>query len=111
MENKYSNYGSILKGDCLELLKNVPDQSIDMILCDLPYGTTSCSWDSLIDLDKLWKEYKRVIKPYKAIILTASQPFTTTVISSNIIVLKSPDIISEKSILIFCTLDFISPFR
>jgi len=70
-------------GDCLDIMKQIPDRSIDMILCDLPYGTTSCKWDSLIDLDKMWIEYKRIIKQYNAIVLFGSQPFTTKLISSN----------------------------
>ena len=73
----------ILLGDCLELMKDIPNGSIDMILCDLPYGTTACKWDSIIDLELLWNEYKRVIKDNGAIVLTASQPFTTKLISSN----------------------------
>ena len=73
----------ILLGDCLELMKDIPNGSIDMILCDLPYGTTACKWDSIIDLDLLWGEYKRVIKDNGAIVLTSSQPFTTKLISSN----------------------------
>ena len=71
------------KGDCLELMRDIPNESIDMILCDLPYGTTACKWDSVIDLELLWNEYKRVIKDNGAIVLTASQPFTTKLISSN----------------------------
>jgi site-specific DNA-methyltransferase (adenine-specific) len=71
------------QGDCLTIMKNIPDQSIDMIFCDLPYGTTACRWDSPIDLEKLWFEYKRIIKPYRAIIMFGSQPFTTKLISSN----------------------------
>jgi len=70
-------------GDCLELMPQIEDKSIDMILCDLPYGTTQCKWDSIIDLDLLWKQYERVIKDNGAIVLTASQPFTTKLISSN----------------------------
>ena len=50
----------LLQGDCLELMKDIPDKSVDMILCDLPYGTTECKWDSIISLDKLWKQYKRI---------------------------------------------------
>ena len=73
----------ILLGDCLELMKDIPNGSIDMILCDLPYGTTACKWDSIIDLDLLWNQYKRIIKDKGAIVLTASQPFTTKLISSN----------------------------
>lgn len=74
----------IYKGDCLELMpKFVDDKSIDMIFCDLPYGTTQCKWDSVIDLDKLWFEYKRIIKDNGTIVLFASQPFTSKLISSN----------------------------
>ena len=71
-------------GDCLELMPQIEDKSIDMILCDLPYGTTNCKWDSIIPFDKLWKEYKRIIKHKGAIILTASQPFTSALIMSNL---------------------------
>ena len=74
----------IILGDCLVEMQNIPDNSIDMILADLPYGTTNLKWDSLIDLDLLWVEYKRIIKPYGAIVLFGSQPFTTALISSNI---------------------------
>jgi len=70
-------------GDCLDLLPDIPDKSIDMILTDLPYGTTACSWDNPIDLTKLWPEYERIIKDNGAIVLTASQPFTTDLINSN----------------------------
>ena len=73
----------ILLGDCLELMKDIPNGSVDMILADLPYGTTACKWDSVIPLDLLWNEYKRIIKPNGAIVLTSSQPFTTKLISSN----------------------------
>lgn len=71
-------------GDCLEVMKTIPNGSIDMILCDLPYGTTNNKWDSVIDLNKLWLEYKRVIKTNGPIILFADQPFTTNLISSNL---------------------------
>jgi site-specific DNA-methyltransferase (adenine-specific) len=73
----------ILLGDCLELMKNIPNGSIDMILCDLPYGTTACEWDILLPLDKIWSEYKRVIKTNGNIVLFGSQPFTTDLICSN----------------------------
>jgi len=74
----------IYLGDCLELMpKHVEDKSIDMIFCDLPYGTTQNKWDSIIPLDKLWSEYKRVIKDNGAIVLFSAQPFTSTLISSN----------------------------
>lgn len=71
-------------GDCLELMRDVPSGSVDMVLCDLPYGTTACAWDTIIPLDRLWVEYWRVAKPSAAIVLTASQPFTTTVVASQL---------------------------
>ena len=75
----------IYKGDCLELMpKFVDDKSIDMIFCDLPYGTTDCTWDSVIDLDKLWSEYKRIIKPKGAILLFGSEPFSSILRISNL---------------------------
>lgn len=73
----------ILHGDCLELMKDIPNGSIDMILCDLPYQTTKCSWDVLIPFAPLWEQYKRIIKPNGAIVLTASQPFTSALVMSN----------------------------
>ena len=74
----------LYNGDCLEVMKQIPDKSIDMICCDLPYGTTACSWDSVIPFDKLWNEYKRIRKDTTPIILFSSQPFTTMLINSNI---------------------------
>ena len=68
--------------DCLELMAEIPDKSIDMILCDLPYGHTQSDWDSIIPFDSLWLQYKRIIKDCGAIVLTASQPFTTDLINS-----------------------------
>ena len=70
-------------GDCLEIMKDIPDKSIDMILCDLPYGTTACKWDVVIPFEPLWEQYKRIIKDCGAIVLTASQPFTSALVSSN----------------------------
>ena len=70
-------------GDCLELMKDIPDGSIDMILCDLPYGSTAFKWDVVIPFDKLWDQYKRIIKENGAIVLTAQQPFATDLINSN----------------------------
>jgi len=70
--------------DCLEGMKYIDDKSIDMILCDLPYGITACKWDSIIPLEPLWEQYERIIKDNGAIVLTASQPFTTKLINSNI---------------------------
>lgn len=70
--------------DCLEGMKLLPDKSIDMILCDLPYGTTVCKWDEIIPMDKLWEQYNRIIKDKGAIVLTATQPFASKLINSNI---------------------------
>lgn len=72
----------LYNGDCLEVMKNIPDKSIDMILCDLPYGMTQNKWDSCIPLDKLWEQYKRIIKPSGAIVLTAQGLFTAKLIMS-----------------------------
>lgn len=72
-----------MQGDCLELMKDIPDGSVDMILADLPYGTTACKWDTIIPFDPLWEQYKRVIKDNGAIVLTASQPFTSALVMSN----------------------------
>jgi site-specific DNA-methyltransferase (adenine-specific) len=71
----------IIEGDCLEVMREIPDASIDMVLCDLPYGTTSNKWDAVIPFDPLWREYKRLCKG--AIVLTASQPFTSALVMSN----------------------------
>jgi site-specific DNA-methyltransferase (adenine-specific) len=73
----------IYNEDCLEGMKRIDDKSIDMILCDLPYGTTACKWDVIIPFEPLWVQYKRIIKDNGAIVLTASQPFTTFLIQSN----------------------------
>ncbi len=70
-------------GDCLELMAAIPDGSMDMILCDLPYGTTACKWDTVIPFEPLWAQYRRIAKKNAAIVLTASQPFTTALIASN----------------------------
>lgn len=71
-------------GDCLEKMNSIPDNSVDLILCDLPYGTTKCKWDSVINLDCLWKHYKRVLKkPHGVILLFGQQPFTSMLVSSN----------------------------
>ena len=74
---------TIHQGDCLELMKDIPDGSVDMILADLPYGTTACKWDTIIPFEPLWEQYKRIIKPNGAIVLTASQPFTSALVMSN----------------------------
>lgn len=74
---------TIYNEDCLEGMKRIPDGSIDMILCDLPYGTTACKWDTIIPFEPLWEEYKRIIKKHGAIVLTAAQPFTSALVMSN----------------------------
>ena len=74
--------------DCLEGMKLIDDKSIDMILCDLPYGTTACKWDTIIPFEPLWEQYKRIIKDNGAIVLTASQPFTSALVMSNIDMFK-----------------------
>jgi len=73
----------VICGDCLEVMKDIPDKSIDMILCDLPYGTTACKWDTIIPFEPLWEQYKRIIKDNGAIVLTATQPFTSALVMSN----------------------------
>ena len=73
----------LLLGDCLELMKDIPSGSIDMILADLPYGTTACKWDTIIPFEPLWEQYERIIKQNGAIVLTASQPFTSALVMSN----------------------------
>ena len=75
---------TVIQGDCLAELKRIEAGSVDMILCDLPYGTTACKWDTIIPFEPLWAEYERLIKPNGAIVLTASQPFTSVLIASNI---------------------------
>ena len=70
-------------GDCLELMPQMESGIFDMILCDLPYGTTACKWDTIIPFDQLWKEYERLIKPNGVIVLTASQPFSSALVMSN----------------------------
>lgn len=78
------NINKTYLGDCLELIpKHIEDRSIDMIFCDLPYGTTRNKWDSVIPLDKLWSEYERVIKDNGAIVLFSAEPFTSVLINSN----------------------------
>lgn len=74
----------IKQGDCLELMKEIPDKSIDLIICDLPYGVTACNWDKRLPLDKLWLDYKRIIKPNGAIVLFAKDKFSAEILMSNI---------------------------
>lgn len=79
MEENYKLY----KGDCLEIMKSIQSKSIDMILCDLPYGTTQCKWDSVIPFEPLWEQYNRIIKDNGCIALFSSQPFTSSLVMSN----------------------------
>lgn len=74
----------IYHGDCLDTMPTLPDGSVDMVMCDPPYGTTACKWDSIIPLEPMWEQLKRLIKPNGAIVMTASQPFTSVLVMSNI---------------------------
>jgi site-specific DNA-methyltransferase (adenine-specific) len=78
----------LYNGDCLEEMKNISDESVDMVMADLPYGMTACKWDSIIPLEPMWKEFKRITKPNSAMVFTSVQPFTTTLGYSNIKNLK-----------------------
>lgn len=78
----------LIHGECLEKMAEIKDGSVDMVLADPPYGTTACKWDSIIPLEPMWAQLKRVIKPNGAIVMTASQPFTTTLIASNMKMFK-----------------------
>ena len=71
-------------GDCLELMKNIPNKSIDMVLCDLPYGTTACKWDTIIPFEPLWEQYNRIIKENGGVVLFGNEPFTSQLINSNL---------------------------
>jgi len=83
MEYPIDYLNKCINADCLEAMKSIPDKSIDMILCDLPYWTTACKWDTIIPFEPLWEQYKRIIKDNGAIVLTASQPFTSALVMSN----------------------------
>ena len=74
----------IWQGDCLELMKNIPDGSVDLVLCDLPYGTTDCAWDTILPLNLLWNQYERIIKNDGAIVLFGSEPFSSSLRISNL---------------------------
>ena len=73
----------LIQGDCLEKMKEIDDGSVDMVMTDPPYGTTACKWDSIIPLEPMWEQLKRLIKPNGAIVMTASQPFTSALVMSN----------------------------
>lgn len=93
---------NLQQGDCLELMKNIPDKSVDMILCDLPYGKTACKWDKIIPFEPLWEQYKRIIKDNGAICLFGTEPFSTELRHSNLKMFKY-DFIWDK----LCTTDFL----
>jgi site-specific DNA-methyltransferase (adenine-specific) len=78
----------LIYGDCLEKMQDIESGSVDMVLTDPPYGTTACKWDSIIPLEPMWEQLKRIVKPNGAIVMTASQPFTTTLIASNMKMFK-----------------------
>lgn len=86
----------IICGNCLEIMKDIPDGLVDMILCDLPFGVTRNSWDNVIPFEPLWEQYKRITKPNSAIVLTATQPFASQLIMSNIDMFRY-DMIWEKN--------------
>lgn len=79
---------TIYHADLFDLCKTMPDESVDMILCDLPYGTTACSWDSIIPIVPMWEQFKRIVKPNSAIVLTATQPFSSLLVTSNMKMFK-----------------------
>ena len=87
---------NLLQGDCLELMKDIPNKSIDMVLCDLPYGTTRCKWDSIIPFEPLWEQYNRIIKDNGAIVLFSQMPFTAVLVMSNLKMFRY-EWIAEKS--------------
>jgi site-specific DNA-methyltransferase (adenine-specific) len=78
----------LINADCLEAMRDIPDGSVDMVLTDPPYGTTACKWDSVIPFEPMWEQLKRITKPNGAIVLTASQPFTSALIMSNVKMFK-----------------------
>ena len=81
-DNYTSDNITLFCGDCIKKMEEIPSDSVDLILCDLPYGTTKCKWDTIIDIDQLWKHYKRIIKkPSGVILLFGQQPFTSKLIS------------------------------
>lgn len=75
--------GTFYTGDCFEVMRDLPDGSLDMVLCDLPYGTTACKWDSVLSFDDLWHEYRRILKPNSAAVLCGAEPFSSALRMSN----------------------------
>lgn len=88
----------LMQGDCLERMTEIPDGSVDMVMADPPYGTTACAWDSVIPLGDMWQHLQRVVKPTGAIVLMASQPFTTSLIASNMSMFKYCWVWNKKSV-------------
>ena len=88
LEDYKDNQFWLMKGDCLERMKEIESGSVDMILTDPPYSITACKWDSIIPLEPMWEQLKRIIKPNGAVVMTAAQPFTTTLIASNMKMFK-----------------------
>jgi len=88
---------TFVNADCFDVFPFIEDKSIDAIICDLPYGTTNCKWDSVLDLNKLWNEYKRILKPNGVVVLFGSQPFTSVLNNSNLDWFKY-ELIWEKNI-------------
>lgn len=86
----------LIHGDCLVEMQRIPDKSVDMVLCDLPYGTTACKWDIVIPFDKLWEQYRRIVKDDGVIVLFGKQPFTSQLILSNLEMFRY-ELIWEKS--------------
>ena len=86
----------IYNEDCLEGMKRIPDKSVDMILCDLPYGTTACKWDEIIPFEPLWEQYNRIIKDNGAIVLTARNPFSSNLVMSNVKMYKHKWVWNKK---------------
>ena len=93
---KMLKINQVYNQDCLEGMKKIDNNTIDMILCDLPYGVTNCKWDNIIDFDKLWTQYKRVIRDSGAIVLTARQPFTSKLVMSNLKMFKHSLVWNKK---------------
>ena len=87
----------LFNNDCFNVFPQIQDKSVDMILCDLPYGTTACKWDTILPFDKLWEQYERIIKDNGAIVLTASQPFTSVLVASNLKMFKYELIWDKKA--------------
>ena len=87
----------LYKGDCLEVMKQIPDKSVDMILCDLPYGTTACKWDTVIPFETLWESYERIIKDEGAIVLFGSEPFSSLLRTSNLKMFKYDWVWNKKA--------------